>query len=83
MWSVFTGSSAAPKLITLDRLSVVVPVGGLTDLNLPPAATTAANMSMHFLLCVFLLMAGSRISAVGVSLIKASPKAEKKPDKQA
>lgn len=76
MITVYYGNAPPPKLFELQDLSVSISGGGFTTTTASDSVIPGAQLSQlpnlifWFLLMGFLLLAGGKISSLGVNLIK-------------
>ncbi len=75
MYSVYTGGSPAPPVITMNSVSISLPTGP----GIPPVQTELisgiqssklVNMGIWFALMTFVASAGGRIGGLGTKLIR-------------
>ncbi|VVB97758.1 Uncharacterised protein [uncultured archaeon] len=75
MYSVYTGATPAPPVITMNSVSISLPTGAGT----PPVqaelisgiqSSKLVNMGIWYALMFFVVSAGGRIGGLGVKLIR-------------
>jgi hypothetical protein len=74
IYGLFTGGFDAPSVFEMKSITLTVPSGQAagTEVELldAKAATKFANMGICYILMIFLLSAGSRISSIGVQMLR-------------
>ena len=70
IWRVFTGVVPPPGVIDIKAFTIPFQ-GNQLAMPLDPQYSKMANLSIYFLLMLFIAGAGSKIATLGVKLIKA------------
>jgi len=75
MYNVFTNLTPPPEIFKMKSLSFSISAGvanpsTVTDIALDPEVRKIVNMSLYYLFMLFIVMVGSKISSLGIQLIK-------------
>jgi len=75
MQKVFTNTANPPEIFQLQSLNLSTSIGAnsqpmLMNVALDPEVRKVVNMFIYYLFMLFVLMAGSAISGLGIQLIK-------------
>lgn len=75
MYNVFTDLTEPPEIFKMESLSLSTTVSGssepaVTSISLDPEARKTVNMFLYYLLMIFIVIVGGKISSLGIQLIK-------------
>jgi len=75
MYNVFTDVSSPPEIFKMQSLSLTTtPSGssepGVISISLDPQARKIVDMFLYYLLMIFVVIIGGKLSSLGIQLIK-------------